>query len=636
MKPLPIEGRQRGDRWPVALAASIAVSAWVAATGSPAWVPEVPEVPLGIALAGALTALASRRPVLICLAAAVLTTCLTQRSLAGLTGIETPQPVQAEVTLVSDPRPTLGSGVQADVRLDGKRLALRAHRSPAAALRDRLAGERVIVVGKVQPPTAYEEFLRHRHLAGRLQVDTVVGWQPGHAVTRAANGLRRTLAAGAESLPERHQSLLAGLLLGDSREHPADLTEAFRRSGLAHLLAVSGDNVAVLMVILAPLLSRLRMAPRLVVMLVVLAGFALVTRGEPSVVRATVMAAVGAYAAAAGQPVSNLRRLSFAVTGLLLVDPLLVTALGFRLSVAGTAGIIVGARPIAHRLPGPRWLRLATAMTVAAELAVAPLVVATFGSVPLVSLPANLLAAMVAGPVKVWGLSAGLVAGLAGEPVATVLHLPTAAMLTWLDGVATFFADLPVGELATGHLVALAAAGAALVAGRRIDRLTPSLALRLAGSVVAVVTLVVASLSVAGESVAEDGLVEIGPGVDLWRGGGAAVAIIDGRATEEWLESGLQREQVDRLDALILRTPANRAVSVAGTLVERWPEMAVLAPAEVAQSPGARIKGAATPVPGAVLQVGTLRMAFDVEPDRLEPDVTLMDSAGVGGGRSAP
>src|SRR5690606_22347580 len=103
-----------------------------------------------------------------------------------------------------------------------------------------------------------------------------------------------------------------------------------------------------------------------------LAGFALLTRCEPSVVRATAMAAVAATGTVLGRPTSTLRTLALGTAGALLVDPLLVTSLGFQLSVAGSGGIVLGAHRLARVLPGPRWLTAPLAVTAAAELAVAP------------------------------------------------------------------------------------------------------------------------------------------------------------------------------------------------------------------------------------------------------------------------
>src|SRR5918995_3543335 len=367
------------DRWVVLLALATFAGALAVCDG------HVGGASLLLAVSVVGAGLAVRRPELVCLGAALLGAALAQRSIAGLEAPLATGPVRGEVTLVADPVPDGGGGVTVDVRLDGRRLRAMARSAPAAALDDRLAGELVVVVGEVQPPGPTERWLRHRHLAGRMRVDAVVGWRPGGGVTRLANGLRRTLARGGEALPDRQASLLAGLTLGDDRAQPADMADAFRAAGLTHLLAVSGQNVAFVLVVAAPLLRRLSFGPRLGATLGVLAGFALVTRFEPSVLRATAMAAVAATGAAVGRPASTVRTLALGVTGILLVDPLLAASLGFRLSVAG-------------------------------------------------------------------------------GPAAAVVHLPTRALLSWIDGVATAASRWPLGELRTVHVAWLAVAAAAAVA----------------------------------------------------------------------------------------------------------------------------------------------------------------------------
>src|SRR5690606_4545470 len=171
------------------------------------------------------------RPALLCLGAAALAGALAGRSLDGLRAPLATGPVQGEVTLVGDPVPDAG-GVAVDVRWRGRRHRAVARDAAAAALDDRLSGERVVVLGTLEPPGVVERRLAHRHLAGRLRVDHVVGWRSGDPVSRMANGLRRTLVDGAGALPERHAGLLLGLTLGDVRDQPADMTDAFRAAGL--------------------------------------------------------------------------------------------------------------------------------------------------------------------------------------------------------------------------------------------------------------------------------------------------------------------------------------------------------------------------------------------------------------------
>ena len=119
-----------------------------------------------------------------------------------------------------------------------------------------------------------------------------------------------------------------------------------------------------------------------------------------------------------GRPSSRLRVLALAVTVLLLIDPLLVHSVGFLLSVGACVGIAVLARPLTDLLPGPRGLITPLAVTMAAQVGVAPVLVPVFGGVPVASLPANLLAVPAAGPVMMWGLAAGLPAGVLGGTVA--------------------------------------------------------------------------------------------------------------------------------------------------------------------------------------------------------------------------
>jgi len=635
------------DRWAVVLAVATCAGAWAAIDGP------VGAVPLSAGLAvlalAALLGRATLRPELLCLAAALLAAALAHRSLTGLAAPLATGPVAREVVLVGDPAPAGPGAVTADVRLDGRRLRATARGSAAAALDDRLAGERVDVTGTVARPGRAEALLRHRHLAGRLDVEVVRGWRPGGPVSRAANGLRRTLAAGAASLPERHRSLLAGVTLGDDRAQPADMTDAFRAAGLTHLLAVSGQNVAFALVVATPVLTRLRFGPRLAATLAVLAGFALLTRAEPSVLRATAMAGVAAVGTALGRPASTLRTLALGVTGVVLVDPLLVTSLGFRLSVAGAAGIVVGAGRLSEALPGPRWLAMPLAVTLSAQAAVSPLLVAAFGSVPVGSLPANLVAVPVAGPIMVWGLTAGLVAGVVGGRVAWLLHLPTRAMLTWLDGVATAAARWPLGDLRAGHLAALALAAAALLAARSRLRATsptppspaaepiapvagqvaadpPPAAARRQGRLLvtgAVTMALVAGLTALVPAPVPTGLgpTPLGPGATLWQAGGATVVQLDGRARDTTVLAGLRSRRVTRLDVVVLRTPARAAAAVAAVLRSRWPAAAILAPTVPARDvPDLDV---AIPPSGTVLDVGGLRLTVhSVTADRL--DVTIV------------
>ena len=247
-------------------------------------------------------------------------------------------------------------------------------------------------------------------------------------------------------MPEPQRSLIAGFLLGGTGDLPEPVVAEFRASGLSHLVAVSGENVAFVLVLVGPALRRLPRFGRLAAGLGVLLVFGTMTRWEPSVLRACAMAGCSLLALSLGRPTAGLRALALAVTFLLLGDPFLLHSVGFQLSCAASVGIAVFGPPIARWLPGPRWFRESVGVTVGAQLAVAPILVAVFDGVPLVAIPANLVAAPLVGPLTISGLVGGVVGGVAGPrgvvgAAATVVPALLATAVLWIARVG---ASVPV------------------------------------------------------------------------------------------------------------------------------------------------------------------------------------------------
>ena len=358
-----------------AAAVAVAVAAWLGALAA------LP-VPRWLGAAFVLVALATRRPAALAVAVAALAAGLASASWAGLAPPPSPSSIRGEAVLASDPTP-FRSSVRVDLRIHGRRVEAWASRAAADALRDRLAGEVVVVRGRLRaPPPEARDRLAVRHIAARLDVDAVERWRAGGALARVANTARRVLERGAASLPAEREALLRGFLLGDDRAIPAIVEADFRAAGLSHLLAVSGSNLAFLFAVVAPLLRRFELRGRFALSLALIAFFAVLTRAEPSVLRASAMAALACWAVYVGRPVSRLRIVALAVTALVLVDPLLVHAVGFELSVGACVGLVVLAAPLSRRLPGPRWLAEPLAVTLAAQLGVAPVLLATFDGMP--------------------------------------------------------------------------------------------------------------------------------------------------------------------------------------------------------------------------------------------------------------
>jgi competence protein ComEC len=584
-----------GERGAVALAVAACAGAWVSRP--------VPLLPAAVVIAVALLA---HRPVLLMLGVAVAASALGARAWDGL---RPPRigPWSGTATLVSDPAETAGA-LQVDVRIEGKRVEAWARGSAARDLTDRLAGERVELRGQLEPvPDNARARLARRHVGARMTVDGAAFVSPGGIAERLANGLRRTLVGGAQVLPPGQRALFTGFVLGDDRGQRPEVTDDFRASGLSHLLVVSGENVAFVLLLLAPVLRRFGLFGRLVGGLAVLLLFGILTRWEPSVLRAEAMAGLALLAATLGRPASTLRILSLAVAGLLLVDPFLVRSVGFLLSVGACAGIAVLAVPVAARLPGPRPLATALGVTIAAQVGVLPVLVPTFGGVPVAALPANVLAVPVAGPIMMWGMAAGVAAGWTGGPVARVLHLPTGLMIAWVAAVAHRSAALPLGQLRLWHVVALVGAVVAGAASHRWRWRPGVVGACVAG---AVVSLAPAYAVLRPSPAHGRGLVA---GARLWRAGGGTVVVVDDlKASAAALLSSLHNADVQAVDVIVVTRPGVAAASNVDALLRRFPPRLLVGP------PGNRLPGdVAVPPPGTTVAAGTLVVTFGADGPRL-------------------
>ena len=464
------------DYWIVGCAIAAFAGAWFAWDLS-RW------MPWWLTASALVFALVARLPAVLVVGVLVLAAGSASHELARLAQPAS-GPIDEGVLIVADPKWRRGAlSLQVRVSSTGYRYKAYARGPVAYRLEDALLGERWHLTGKAE--TADEDsgrYLWPRHLVGDIQVNEAHFVDAGSAPFRFANSVRGLVSSSSKSLSQRDQSLLAGFVYGDDREQLPEVLHDFRATSLTHLLAVSGSNVAFVLLLVAPLLVRLRLWWRLVAVVVLLAEFALITRAEPSVLRACVLAAMAVGAQAVGRSASTTRLLALAVTVLVVADPLLVHAAGFQLSVAAAGGIVLGASAIERRLRGPRWLRLALSITLAAQLGVLPVQLWLFGSLPLVSVPANVLAGPMAGPAMIWGLVAGVLGGLAGDAVAAVLHLPTQFMVGWVAAVARYAAALNWPAIEPSELVLLAGVVAVAFAARRfVGRALPTGGALLAG-----------------------------------------------------------------------------------------------------------------------------------------------------------
>ncbi|SOC52682.1 competence protein ComEC [Blastococcus aggregatus] len=360
--------------------------------------------------------------------------------------------------------------------------------APAEGWRNLLPGQQLRANASTSPPRHGDDVVAVLSARGPpTAVGSAEGWQ------RLAGAMRDGLAdSSARVLDPRPAGLLPGLVVGDTRQMDPVLDEDFRRAGLAHLTAVSGANVAItITAVLWPL--RRRAVDRRVQAAVggaALVCFVVLARPEPSVVRAAAMGAVTLLALASGRARVAVPALAAAVCVLLLADPGLARDLGFALSVVATGAIVLLAPDWSRHLRRRGWppaVADALAVSLAAGAATAPLVAALSGTVSLVSLPANLLAAPAVAPATILGILATVVGALlppAGDLLVWGAGWPT----RWLVLVAERAAQLPDAAPGWPAGVLGAALLAALLAGSgwalwRFRRLRPLALAALAGLV---------------------------------------------------------------------------------------------------------------------------------------------------------
>jgi competence protein ComEC len=248
---------------------------------------------------------------------------------------------------------------------------------------------------------------------------------------------REAIAAMQRALPPASAALLAGLLLGDRTDLPRDIDAAFRRAGVYHVLAVSGFNVALLAATVWTLGGFLGLARRAsaVTAILVVVAFALVVGPEPSVLRAVVMAVLVLVAILLEREASVANSLALAALAILAARPTDLHDPGFQLSFAATLGIVLA--------PLPRGAVLgALGVSVAAQVAVLPIMLAHFNQLSTVGVVANLGAVPLAAVATLVGLLAVALSFVSVSAAAVAFDTVWPVLLA-LRGVVALAAAVP-------------------------------------------------------------------------------------------------------------------------------------------------------------------------------------------------
>jgi ComEC/Rec2-related protein len=336
-------------------------------------------------------------------------------------------------------------------------------------------GSRLSLIGQLRAPrgpsNGFDErqWLRRHgiHVVLRAQEWRIVGHRGG--LSGVADRLHAWLAeASVPGLGGVRRGVIEGVVLGEDQGLSAGLRQDFRASGLYHLLAVSGGNVAVVALgtlWLALLIGLPRLAAELAV-LAAIAGYVLAVGAQPSVVRAGIAGGLGSLGWLAGRERDARYALVVAAIALLAWSPYNALDPGFQLSFSAVLAIFFVAPRFKRWLEGyplPPALRTCVAISAACGLATAPISWFQFHQIPLLTVPANAAGGFVVAPMLVLALVCALLGPVVPQ-LAAALAWANGCLAAYLAACAHAFGSLPGAQATSGRTAAALGLGAVVAA----------------------------------------------------------------------------------------------------------------------------------------------------------------------------
>jgi competence protein ComEC len=452
-------------------------------------------------------------------------------------------------------------------------------------------GAVIELAGTAEGPREEESGFDERAWLGRRGAHVVIRggrWRQvgrrgglGGLADRLHEGLARRVAPGVRG---ERRGVIAGIVLGEDEGLSDELRDRFRASGLYHVLAVSGQNVALLaggVLLLAWLAGVPRWVGQLVV-LATIAAYVLAVGLQPSVVRAGVAGALASLAWLASRPRDRWYFLLAGAVALLAWNPYNLLEPGFQLSFTAVAAIFVAVARLERRMEGypvPAALAAVVAVSVACGAATAPVVWFHFHAIPLYTVLANALGTIVVAPILALGLTAAAVHPVwpaGAEAVAWV----NGWLAAYLAGVARAVGGLPAAQLTSGRTVGLLAGTAAVAVA--LIRLRGS-ARQLAAAAAVVLVLGVASQvrqpPVRPPAGVRLTFLDVGQGDSTLLQTSTAAVLVDEGPPEAGVADQLLRLGVRRLDALVMTHPSRDNIGGAAEIIRRLDVRLVLDPA---------------------------------------------------------
>jgi len=329
-------------------------------------------------------------------------------------------------------------------------------------------GDRVRVDGEISlPQPGEDDFDYARYLATRrisAVVEATGVWPVDEELGWIGRVHRRTDVALGYGLRPQEAAVVRGMVLGDRSLIPEDLEEAFQNSGITHVLAISGQHVAVLAVVIYFVLRAfaLPMSLRIPITLALIWLYIVVAGAPPSAIRAGVVATLVLAARLFGRQISALHFMTTMLAAVLAYNPLLVYNTGFQLSVTAVFGILLLRKPLRSLVEGtllrpfkkPAAVSNLLSVSLAAQIATAPIVAAAFEEVSIIGALTNLIAVPLSGPILTLGLL-GSVAGNIAPALAYPLNASNGFLVTILEWTARLASSFPFAAVTTPGITPL-------------------------------------------------------------------------------------------------------------------------------------------------------------------------------------
>ena len=330
-------------------------------------------------------------------------------------------------------------------------------------------GMRISVTGQLRTPPdgddfSFQDFLARKGIGSLMTNPRVnrVEFDRGNPIKAALFTLHDRAVATLQTLfPSPEADLLAGILLGRDQGLSPELQAAFRRTGTAHIIAISGFNIAILAGLFSATFTPAGTQVGALAAVSAISAYAVFVGGDAGVVRAAIMGAMGVLGGMFGRRQNGLNSLGLAALGMALINPNLPWDVGFQLSTAATLGLVLYAQPLeewlvqfaARRISEEKPQNLVGPVsdylhiTLAAQVMTLPIMIYHFGGVSWITLLANPLILPPQSRVLVLG-GLALLTGLALPGMGQVLGIIALPFSRYTIGLVTWLARLPGSEVA--------------------------------------------------------------------------------------------------------------------------------------------------------------------------------------------